>query len=151
MRVGPGLFLSALMVACATTPSSPGVEAVQVTAFDVRLDGPDDGALSAELSLPRPSAPFLELEWELFLQDFRVAAGVERVQEGQARSDGRVSLTVQTPLVFRGVPWRAGSTFLRARLIGVVRLRPPSVVEYRFSTAREVVVQGVPTLQQHPE
>jgi hypothetical protein len=143
-----GLCLAASLGACATTPGSgPDAERADVLAFEVRLDGPDDGALHVELSLPRPRAPFEELEWKLYLKDLCVAAGVERIQEATSRGDGRVGLTFDTPLLFRGVPWRRGSAFVQVRLSGVVRLRAPAVAEYRFAANREVLVRGLPSLE----
>lgn len=152
MRLAVGLLLAVTLGACATTSrSSPDAAQAEVTAFDVRLDGPDDGALHAELALAPPRAPFEEVEWELFLEGLRVAAGVERVLEAEKREDGRVTLLVNSPLVFRGVPWRGGSAFVQVRLTGVVRLRAPGVTEFRFASTREALVKGLPTLDQPRE
>ncbi|MEW6432853.1 MAG: hypothetical protein AB1730_15215 [Myxococcota bacterium] len=133
--------------ACATTPRGPGAPDVEVTRFEVRLDAPDDGAVGVTLALPPPREPFREVEWELYLGGLRVAVGLERVQRATPLPDGRVAFAFDSPLIFKGVPWRAGSAFVQARLLGVVRFELPATEALEFSTAREALVRGVPELQ----
>jgi len=138
--------LACLALSCATTPAGAKAAAVEVTGFEVRLDGPDDGALRVELALPRPREPFDEVEWELFLDGFRVAAGLDRAQGTSARPDGRVALRFESPLVFKNVPWLGGASFARVRVAGTVRVQTRPPTELPFSAQREVVVKGTPAL-----
>jgi hypothetical protein len=144
-RLAWALVVAAALPSCATTPKGAAPD-VEVTAFDVRLDGPDDGELRVELALAPPRDPFEEVEWALELSNLRVAAGLDRAQVATPRPDGRIALLVTSPLVFKGVPWVGGSTFARVRVTGVVRVQSRPPVELTFSSQREVLVKGTPSL-----
>jgi hypothetical protein len=144
-RIAWALPVVAALASCATTPRG-GAPEVEVTTFEVRLDGPDDGELRVELALPPPRDPFEEVEWALELSGLRVAAGFDRAQSASPRPDGRVALLVTSPLVFKGVPWVGGSSFARVRVSGVVRVQSRPPVELAFSAQREVLVKGTPAL-----
>lgn len=147
----PRLATAALVLvasACAAPQKGAASDEVSVTRFDVRLDGPDDGALALQLTLPPPREPFREVEWELQLDGLRVAEGLERAQRASSTlPDGRVTLEFESPLVFKTVPWRAGSAFVQVKVRGVVRLAPPAVEELPFSAQKEALVRGTPELE----
>lgn len=146
--MGPRLALVLLAASCAAPQKGAASDEVAVTRFDVRLDGPDDGALTVQLALATPRAPFREVDWALELDGLRVAEGVERVQAASSTlPDGRVTIDFESPLVFKTVPWLAGSAFARVKLRGVVRLAPPAVAELPFSAQKEVLVHGLPELE----
>lgn len=147
LRLAAALFVAPALAACATTPASGPVDTgVQVTAFSVRLDDAEDGSVDFALGLG-PGAPIAEVEWELYLGGLKVASGFEQAPAVAAAAGGRQDVRVASPLVFRGVPWVAGSAFVRVELRGVVRLGRPGVDERRFRDAREVLVKGVPALE----
>jgi hypothetical protein len=148
MRGAAVAFLVLLASGCAAPQKGAASTAVHVTRVELRLDGPDDGALSVQLMLERPHGPFREVEWELELDGLRVAAGLERVpRESSTSPDGRVTLAFDSPLVFRSVPWRAGSAFVQVEVRGVVRLQPPAREALPFSARKEVLVRGTPEIE----
>jgi hypothetical protein len=144
---GAAALLLLLASACAAPQKGAASGAVHVTRFELRLDGPDDGALGLQLTLEPPREPVREIEWELELDGLRVAAGLERVPRQSTSPDGRVTLAFDSPLVFRAVPWRAGSAFVQVEVRGVVRLVPPAREALPFSARKEVLVRGTPELE----
>lgn len=147
MRRAAAALLVLLASACAAPQKGAASDEVSVTRFELRLDGPDDGALTVQLTLPPPREPFREVEWELELDGLRVAEGLERAQQASSTlPDGRVTLDFESPLVFKTMPWRAGSAFVQVRVRGVVRLAPPAVEELPFAAQKEALVRGTPEL-----
>lgn len=148
LRLAAALLVAPALAACATTtPATGPVETgAQVTGFTLRLDDAEDGRVDFTLGLG-PGAPVSEVEWELSLDRLKVASGFEQAPAVSQGAGGRQEVRVGSPLVFRGVPWVAGSAFVRVELRGVVRLGRPGVDERRFRDAREVLVKGLPALE----
>ncbi len=138
-RLSAPLALLLGLGACATPAGSSS--AVAVTSLGVRLDAPSDGALTVRLAVPPLEAPACVVEWQLELDGLRVAEGFEQAAPPPGEP---ATIAFQSPLVFKAVPWRAGSAFARVRLRGVVRRSAGAVSGLPFSAEAEVLVRGRP-------
>jgi hypothetical protein len=139
--VGPRLVAAAALLAlagcAALRPVDP--DALALEAVRVDFPAPDTGQLEFSLLLPATVPGVDRVEWELFLDGHRFAAGVE----GPRTLEGGRAL-VRTPLTWKHLGWREGRAWLEVGLRGA--LDTPGR-RFTFRGRQELEVSGRPVLR----
>lgn len=119
------------------------LDAVALEGLSVQFPAPGQGLLEFSVQLPAAVERVDRVEWELFLDGLRFAAGVE----GQVELDGgRVQLAV--PLVWRSQGFREGRGWLDVAVRGALEAPGRRLT---FRERRELEVAGRPVLLLPPE
>lgn len=133
------LAAAALLAAtgcAALRPVDP--DALPVTELRADFPAPDTGLLEFVVPLPAGLPRVDRVEWELFLDGHRFAAGVEgprTVEGGLAR--------VRTPLAWKHLGWREGRAWLEVGLRGALEVPGR---RFTFRERRELEVNGRPVV-----
>lgn len=135
-RVPAVLALLAFGGCAALRPIDP--DALALEALRVDFPAPDQGELEFSVQLPATVAGVDRVEWELFLDGHRFAAGVEGPRVLEA---GRA--VVRTPLTWKHLGWREGRAWLEVGLRGA--FDTPGR-RFTFRERRELEVSGRPAL-----
>jgi hypothetical protein len=135
--VGRRLLVLLALGGCATL-RSVDVDAVPVERLRLSFAGPGQGLLEFAVRLPPPVARVERLEWELWLDGLRFAAGVE----GQVELTGGVA-QLSVPLAWRSQGFREGRGWLDVALRGSVEAPGR---RFTFRDRRELELTGRPVL-----